>query len=331
MLGLSPRRRKPLPLPETLTDAETDPLDAFSHAVIGVVDKAAPAVIAVRIGKRRQEAFDGAGSGVIITSDGYALTNAHVVAGAKRIETALHDGSTVAADVVGVDMDTDLALIRLAAHKLAHAELGDSNTLRVGELAVAIGNPLGLQATVTTGVISALRRTLRSQSGRLIEDVIQTDALLNPGNSGGALCDARGRVVGINTAIVSGAQGLCFAVPANTAKRIVPELMREGRVRRGWLGIGGQTQALSTALVRRSGLDQTSGVLVSSLSPNGPGDQAGLRPGDVVLKLDGKTVDGVDAIHRLLDASMIGRRATLKVFRSGVVLDIDAKITERPA
>jgi S1-C subfamily serine protease len=306
-------------------------LDAFSHAVIGVVDKAAPAVIAVRIGKRRQDAFDGAGSGVIITSDGYALTNAHVVAGAKTIETVLHDGAAVSAEVVGVDIDTDLALIRLSAAKLAHAAFGDSDKLRVGELAVAIGNPLGLQATVTTGVISALRRTLRAQSGRLIEEVIQTDALLNPGNSGGALCDGQGRLIGVNTAIVSGAQGLCFAVPANTAQRIVPELMRAGRVRRGWLGIAGQTQALSTALVRRSGLDQTAGVLVASVVTGGPGEAAGLRAGDVVLKLDGRTVDGVDAIHRLMDGDQVGREVALSVFRAGAVITLKARIVERPA
>lgn len=306
------------------------PIDAFSQAVIGVVDKAAPAVIAVRIGKRREDAFDGAGSGVIITSDGYALTNAHVVQGAKRIETALHDGETIGADVVGVDADTDLALIRLNASKLAHADLGDSDQLRVGELAVAIGNPLGLAATVTTGVISALRRTLRSQSGRLIEDVIQTDALLNPGNSGGALCDAKGRVIGVNTAIVSGAQGLCFAVPANTAKRIVPDLMRAGRVRRGWLGIGGQTQALSTALVRRAGLEQSSGVLVASVVAGGPGEAAGLKAGDVILKLDGAKTETVDAIHRVIDGDHIGKRAKLDVFRDGNVVAMEIKIAERP-
>lgn len=306
------------------------PLDPFSATVITVVDKTAPAVIAVRIGKRRADAFDGAGSGVLITTDGYALTNAHVVAGAHAIEAALHDGETVKARVVGVDADTDLALIRLEASKLPHATLGDSNTLRVGELAVAIGNPLGLQATVTTGVVSALRRTLRSQSGRLIEDVIQTDALLNPGNSGGALCDAAGRVIGINTAIVSGAQGLCFAVPANTAQRVIPDLMREGRVRRGWLGIGGQTQALSQALVRRSSLQQSSGVLVANLVSGGPADAAGLRAGDVILKVADTVTDGVDAIHRVLDASTIGKRLTLTVFRAGQVTSTDVVIAERP-
>jgi S1-C subfamily serine protease len=329
MFGFHGPSKKP-PAAPAMPAHGPDALDAFSHAVIGVVDKAAPAVIAVRVGKRGADAFDGAGSGVLITSDGYALTNAHVVAGARKIETALHDGATVNADVVGVDFDTDLALIRLSADKLPHADLGDSDRLRVGELAVAIGNPLGLQATVTTGVISALRRTLRSQSGLLIEDVIQTDALLNPGNSGGALCDAKGRLVGVNTAIVSGAQGLCFAVPANTAKRIIPELMREGRVRRGWLGIGGQTQGLSTALVRRSGLDQNAGVLVATVTTGGPGESAGLRAGDVILKLDGQPAVSVDAIHRLLGADTIGRKVTTEVFRAGQVIKLDVRITERP-
>ena len=312
------------------TSADAASFDAFSKAVIGVVDRAAPSVIAVRIGKRRQDAFDGAGSGVIVTADGYALTNAHVVSGAKAIETVLHDGSEIGADVIGVDADTDMALIRLNASKLPHAEFADSDTLKVGELAVAIGNPLGLQATVTAGVISALRRTLRSQSGRLIEDVIQTDALLNPGNSGGALCDGKGRVVGVTTAIVSGAQGLCFAVPANTAQRVIPDLMRSGRVRRGWLGIGGQTQGLSTALVRRLNLGQSSGVLVATVVPGGPGDAAGLRPGDVIMQINGKSTDSVDAIHRLVDGDTIGRRVELDVFREGRMTKLSMTIAERP-
>jgi S1-C subfamily serine protease len=304
--------------------------DSFSNAVIGVVERAAPSVIAVRIGKHRQDAFDGAGSGVIITADGYALTNAHVVAGAKAIETVLHDGSEVGADVVGVDADTDMALIRLNASKLPHAAFANSDQLKVGELAVAIGNPLGLQATVTAGVISALRRTLRSQSGRLIEDVIQTDALLNPGNSGGALCDGKGRVVGVTTAIVSGAQGLCFAVPANTAQRVIPDLMRTGRVRRGWLGIGGQTQGLSTALVRRMGLEQSAGVLVATVAVGGPGDTAGLRAGDVILAINEAKTESVDAIHRLIDGDSIGTRARLSVFREGRLTALTIIIAERP-
>ncbi len=227
----------------------------------------------------REDAFDGAGSGVIVSSDGYALTNNHVIDGAHRVDAVLHDGQVIPADIVGADPDTDLALLRLTGGAMRAADLGDSDELKVGELAIAIGNPLGFQATVTAGIVSALRRTLRGASGKLIEDVVQTDAALNPGNSGGALVDGLGRVIGINTAMIGGAQGICFAVPINTAKRIIPELMREGRVARGWLGIAGQTQGLSKALVRRLALEHEAGVLVVQVVPEGPGAAAGLRAG----------------------------------------------------
>ncbi|MEQ1490338.1 MAG: trypsin-like peptidase domain-containing protein, partial [Terricaulis sp.] len=210
------------------------------------------------------------------------------------------------------------------------AELGDSGELQVGELAIAMGNPLGLQATVTVGVISALRRTLRGEAGRLIEDVIQTDAALNPGNSGGALIDAHGAVVGINTAIIGGAQGLCFAVPSSTAKLIIPELMRDGRVARGWLGIGGQTQELSRALVRRLGLSAESGVLVVAVAGGGPGEAAGLEEGDVILKLDSEATVSVDAIHKLLTRDRIGRNVELDVLRNGVRRKLKLAVTARP-
>jgi S1-C subfamily serine protease len=277
-----------------------------------------------------RDLYDGAGSGVIISPDGYALTNNHVVRGAGRIEGVLHDGSVAPAEVVGADPDTDLALLRLGGRGHHAAELGDSDVLKVGELSIAIGNPLGLQATVTVGVISALRRTLRGESGRLIEDVIQTDAALNPGNSGGALVDAHGAVVGINTAIIGGAQGICFAVPSNTARLIVPELMRDGRVARGWFGIAGQTQELSRALVRRLSLDVGSGVLVVAISGGGPADAAGLQVGDVVLKLDGLPTPTVDAIHKLLTRDRIGRKVTLDVLRDGMRVKLNLAVSERP-
>jgi len=306
------------------------PRDAFSETVIRVVEEIGPAVISVRRSSRGRDLYDGAGSGVIISPDGYALTNNHVVKGASHIEGVLNDGAVVPAEVVGTDPDTDLALLRLSGRGHPHAALGDSDALNVGELSIAIGNPLGLQATVTVGVISALRRTLRGESGRLIEDVIQTDAALNPGNSGGALVDGTGAVVGINTAIIGGAQGICFAVPSNTAKMVVPDLMRNGRVARGWFGIGGQTQELSRALVRRLGLDVESGVLVVAVSSGGPASAAGLEVGDVVLKLDGYPVPSVDAVHKLLTRDRIGRKAPLQVLRNGALIKLDLMVTERP-
>lgn len=306
------------------------PRDAFSETVIQVVEDIGPAVIGVRRKSRSRGLYDGAGSGVIISPDGYALTNNHVVAGAGAIEAILHDGSVSTAEVIGCDPDTDLALLRLNSKGHQAAQLGDSGALRVGELAIAIGNPLGLQATVTVGVVSALRRTLRGESGRLIEDVIQTDAALNPGNSGGALVDARGAVVGINTAIIGGAQGLCFAVPSSTATLVIPDLMRDGRVARGWLGIGGQTQDLSRALVRRLELNAESGVLVVAVAGGGPGETAGLEEGDVVLKLDGEATPSVDAIHKLLTRERIGRTVELDVLRNGARVKLKLAVTARP-
>jgi len=304
--------------------------DDFSETGVRVVEDIGPAVIGVRRASRGRDLYDGAGSGVIISPDGYALTNNHVVRGASKVEGVLDDGSVVTAEIIGTDPDTDLALLRLQGRGHAAADLGDSSALKVGELSIAIGNPLGLQATVTVGVISALRRTLRGESGRLIEDVIQTDAALNPGNSGGALVDGRGAVVGINTAIIGGAQGLCFAVPSNTAKAVVPDLMRHGRVSRGWFGIAGQTQQLSRALVRRLRLDVESGVLVAGLSEGGPAARAGLRVGDVVLKLDGHPTVSVDAVHKVLTRERIGQQIGVLVLRDGALLELALKVTARP-
>lgn len=287
-------------------------------------------MIGVRRTSRARDLYDGAGSGVIISPDGYALTNNHVVRGAGRIEGVLHDGSIATAEIVGTDPDTDLALLRLNGSAHAAAPLGDSDLLKVGELAIAMGNPLGLQATVTVGVISALRRTLRGEAGRLIEDVVQTDAALNPGNSGGALIDGDGSVVGINTAIIGGAQGICFAVPINTAKRVIPELMRDGRVARGWFGIAGQSQELSKALLRRLELNVSGGVLVAGVSNGGPADHAGLRVGDVLLRLDGEATPSVDAVHKLLTRERIGRVVSLDVLRDGVLVKLNLQVLERP-
>src|ERR687892_1906014 len=267
-------------MPQSAGVSEVDDaalLDAFSRTVADVAERTGPAVVGIR---RRRPDHDpdnpfmpvlGSGSGVIIAPDGYVLTNDHVVRGAARLDAVLSDGTGIEARIVGEDPDTDLALLRLAHGGLPAATLGDSQGLRVGQLVVAIGNPLGLQATVTAGVISALHRTLRGVSGRLIEDVVQTDAALNPGNSGGALVDSAGRLIGITTAIIGGAQGICFAVPIDTAKWVVPELLREGRVVRGYLGLAGQTQPFDRRLGRRLGRAVPAGRLV----PPRPDGRAG--------------------------------------------------------
>ncbi len=310
---------------------EQEALDAYSTIVTGVVESVAAAMVGIqRKAKRGAPAGDprmqgGAGSGFVITPDGYVLTNNHVIQGAGAIEVLFADGSTAPADVVGSDADTDIALVRVHTARLAPVELGDSDALRVGQLVVAMGNPFGLQATVTTGVVSALRRTLRATTGRLIEDIIQTDAALNPGNSGGALLDSRGRVIGVNTAIIAGANATGFAVPINTAKRIIPDLMREGRVVRGYLGLAGQTVPFPKAAAARYGLSVPAGVQIVQIVSGGPAEKAGLRAGDVILSVDGKEAPSVDAIHRILDGSSIGRDAQLRVLRRGEV--IEARIT----
>lgn len=311
-------------------------LDAYSRIVIGVAEHAGPAVVSVR---RRQpnwrnrdpfEAAMGAGSAVIVSPDGYALSNHHVVEGAARLEAILADGSSLDADLVGSDAATDLALLRLSASGLPAATLGSSADLRVGQLVVAIGNPFGLQATVTAGVISAVRRTLRGVGGRLIEDVIQTDAALNRGNSGGALVDSTGAVVGINTAIVGGAQGICFAVPIDTAKWVIPELLRDGRVVRGYLGLAGQTQPLDRRLGRRLGMAVPAAVLVIGVSEHGPAAVAGLTPGDLIIGMDDQPTPSVDAIHKLLDRNSIGRTVRMRILRAGRIVDLAIVVAAQP-
>lgn len=294
---------------------DSELLDAYSKAVMGAVDKVGPAVVHLKVEGPNGR---GSGSGVVVAPDGLILTNSHVVHGAGRIEIATPDGQTVAGRVLGDDPDTDLALVRAdAAVTLPAARLGDSQRLRPGQLVVAIGNPLGFECTVTAGVVSALGRSLRSQTGRLIDDLIQTDAALNPGNSGGPLVTPAGEVIGINTAVILGAQGICFAVASNTARLVLGQLVRHGRVRRAVLGVAGQRTAIPRRLVRRLNLAQEFGVMVLEVAPGSPAARAGLVVGDVVLALGGRAVTGVDDLLKLLSGDHVGRPVVLSALRGG--------------
>jgi len=296
-------------------------LDAYSHAVVSAAEKISPSVVKIdvaqasksRSGQPRER--QGGGSGFVFTPDGLILTNSHVVNGATRIVVSLPDRRRFQAHTIGDDPATDLAVTRIDAPSLVAAPLGDSRNLRVGQLAIAVGNPYGFQYTVTAGVVSALGRSLRSYSGRLIEDVIQTDASLNPGNSGGPLVASDGQVIGVNTATIMGAQGLCFAIGINTAKFVAGELLREGRIRRSYIGVEAQTTPLLRRVVRFYDLSQDSGVVVISVTPDSPAQRSGLREGDVIISLDGKPVAGVDDLHRLLTNARVEVGSVLTVLR----------------
>jgi S1-C subfamily serine protease len=304
-----------------------DVLDAYSAAVTGAAEKVGPAVVSVdvrhRVERRGRQSREvpGHGSGFVFTPDGFILTNSHVVHDATRIEAGFADGRHLRAELVGDDPDTDLAVLRVepGAHV---AELGDSGALRVGQLVVAIGNPLGFESTVTAGVVSALGRSFRSTTGRLIDDVIQTDAALNPGNSGGPLVDSRGRVVGVNTAVILPAQGICFAVGINTAKVVTGQLLRHGKIRRGRIGVAGQNVPLLRLAQRAHGLDAKSGVLVTGVEPNSPAQRAGLTSGDIIVAFDGNPVAAIDDLHRLLVTERIGARTTVVVLRNADKLEL---------
>ena len=311
------------PAPER---SDVELLDAYSKAVVHVVERVGPAVVGVAVRGARGRA--GGGSGVLFTPDGYILTNAHVAAGAREMRVTLTDGSEHTAMLVGSDPATDLAVIRIEGTHLPHAELGSSASLRVGQLVVAIGNPLGFSNTVSAGVVSALSRSMRAQDGRLIDPILQTDVALNPGNSGGPLVDSRGRVVGINTMIILGAQGLSFAVPIDTARWVIGQLMTVGRVRRGFLGLAGQVRPLPKRLSRRLGLAVDTGVQVMQTEPGKAADRGGLLPGDVIVAMDGKPVRNVDEVHRLLDASSIGRKLPLKVVRGNDLVHVEVTPAE---
>ena len=310
-------------------------LDAYSSAVVAASERAGPAVVHVEVtqGARAAEGEAprrGTGSGFVFTPDGFILTNSHVVHGAREIQVSVADGAAFGADLVGDDPDTDVAVIRIGAHHLPAATLGSSLALRVGQLAIAIGNPYGFQHTVTAGVVSALGRSLRATTGRLIDDVIQTDAALNPGNSGGPLVNSQGEVIGVNTAIIPFAQGICFATAIDTAKWVMEQLLRFGRVRRGYIGVGGATIALSRRAVRFHGLAAGAGVRVESVEPGGAAQRAGIEPGDVIIGYDGESVAGVDALHRLLSEERIGKSASVTLLRRTQKLELSIRAAEMP-
>lgn len=311
--------------------SDVELLDAYSRAVIAVVNAVGPAIVSISVGKEEEGArFDpvGAGSGFVITPDGYILTNSHVVQNAINIDTIFISGNRIRARVVGLDPSTDLAVIHVNASGLPYASLGDSDSLSVGQLVIAMGNPFGFQSTVSTGVVSALGRTLRSQQGRLIENIIQHTAPLNPGNSGGPLLDSRGRVVGINTAIIALAQGIGFSIPSNTAKWIVSQLLSQGRVRRSYLGIVGYKRPLDRRLVRFHQLSQDHAVEIVSVEPAGPAKKAELKVGDIVVALNGEPVTSIDDIYRFLSEWEVGRLLILTVIRGKEKLEVEVSPVE---
>ena len=317
---------------ERAPDNDQALLDAYSRAVIDVTDRVGPAVVRVETGPKVKTMRErgGLGSGIVISPDGLVLTNSHVVGASKEIRLRDIEGIVTDARVLGVDPDTDLALLRAdGARDLPYAALGNSKSLRRGQLVVAIGNPLGFESTVTAGVVSALGRSIRSVSGRTIEDVIQTDAALNPGNSGGALVSTRAEVIGINTAIIAGAQGICFAVASNTAQFVLSEIIRHGYVRRAYIGVAGQTAPIPRRHAVVAGIDNSMGALLAQIEPDGPAAKAGLLPGDVVIKLDGVGIHGVDDLIRALDRDRIGRTLDMEVLRLGRLRAIEINPVER--
>ena len=321
------------PLPTRVSDDEL--LDDYSRAVTRAVEIVAPSVVSIEVSRqesKRQGRADPAaasGSGFVFAADGLILTNSHVVDGSTHVKVALPDGRDCRADVVGQDPDTDIAVVRITAADLVPVTLGDSRTLRPGQLVVAIGNPYGFHHTVTAGVVSALGRSLRSRSGRLIDQVIQTDAALNPGNSGGPLVTSDGAVVGVNTAIIAGGQGLSFAVPISTVIAVLPPLLRDGRVRRGYLGMAGQNVPLLRRVTRFHRLDQAAAVLVISLEADGPAIAAGVREGDLIVAFDDQPVESLDDLHRVLTEARIGTTARISVLRGAERCEIEVRVKER--
>ena len=310
-------------------------LDAYSNAVVSVSESVSPSVVKVEVahsgsgrGRRPLEQV-GSGSGFVFTPDGFILTNSHVVSGAKAIHALTMEGGRYEASIVGDDPDTDLAVIRINAPSLQAVRFGTSNQLRVGQLAIAIGNPYGFNTTVTAGVVSALGRSLRARSGRLIDDVIQTDAALNPGNSGGPLVDSSGRVIGVNTATILPAQGLCFAIAIDTAKFVASRLIRDGRIRRSFIGMAGQNVPILRKITHHFGLPNRGGILVISMDENGPAKKAGLVEGDIIFTFAGVTVEGIDELHRLLTEERVGTEVPIGIIRGAQKLEFGITPFER--
>ena len=326
-------RLQPIPLPDDYL------LDAYSSAVSGAAEKVSPSVVNISVTQKAQkrgrpggfpsEEVQGTGSGFIFTGDGFILTNSHVVQGARKVEVTLRDGRSFRADIVGDDPDTDQAVVRISAPGLEPLCLGDSQLLRVGQLVIAVGNPYGFQCTVTAGVISALGRSLRSRSGRLIDNVIQTDAALNPGNSGGPLVNSRGEVIGVNTAVIYPAQGLCFAIAVNTAKFVAGRLIQYGRVKRSYIGAAGQDVALNRRVVRYHDLSVSKGFLVTQMEAGSPALQAGLKEGDIIVAFNGCPIAGVDDLHRMLSEEQIGVKSSITVIKRANKREVEIVPGER--
>jgi S1-C subfamily serine protease len=316
----------------TNVNAQAGLLDAYSQAVIKAAEKVSPAVVSIEVHKSARHGptpgpyfspeMHGNGSGLLFTPDGFILTNSHVVHDASKIEVALTDGRRFQAELVGDDPDTDLAVIRIAGPTFVAAQLGNSQALRAGQLVIALGNPYGFQCTVTAGVVSALGRSLRAQSGRLLDNLIQTDAALNPGNSGGPLVTSRGDVIGVNTAVILPAQGICFAIAMSTAQFVAARLIKDGKVRRSYIGVGGQNVTLPRRVVRFHNLLTENGVLVVSLDPNSPAQQAGVREGDIVIGYGINVIASIDDLQRLMTEEQVGVRSSITVLRRGEKLEL---------
>jgi S1-C subfamily serine protease len=311
-------------------------LDEYSRTVVGAVDRVAPSVVNIDIkqrvnGRRGPREIGGSGSGFIIAPDGFILTNSHVVHGAVEVTVTLQDGREYPAQLIGDDPDTDLAVIRIDAPQLAHVRLADSESLRVGQVVIAIGNPLGFQASVTAGVISALGRSMHAQSGRLIDNIIQTDAALNPGNSGGPLVNSAGEVIGVNTAMIRPAQGICFAIGSNTAKFVAGWLIRDGRIRRSYIGVAGQNVPIHRRIIRFYNLPLETGVLVVSVENKSPAAQTGLREGDVIVAFDDQPISSIHGLHKMLIGEHIGVRSQITIIRHTEKVTLAITPAESPA